>query len=166
MKIQKIGKTKWNDALNILTACHVWLSQQGMDHWEGAHTKDKVLDRIQHCEVFLIYEGKDAAGTITLSTDPPAYHITSDQQFWEEPESNAIYLSAMAVLPEHQGRGLAKRLLAFAEKRAQDKKVQFIRFDAVAHYKRLVNFYVKCGYKICGKRTTGKVTSYFFEKSL
>jgi len=131
--------------LHILSSCADWLSQQGMNHWNGAHTKERVMKRLQDNAVYLISDNGIPIGTITLSSNPPFYYNYTDDKFWKEPDASAIYISGLAVLPSHHGRGFATDLLSFAEDRTRESDIH---------------------YKVVGKRLTGNTESNFFEKEL
>ena len=76
------------------------------------------------------------------------------------------YPGSLAVLPEYEHKGLGSRLVEHVEKRASEKGVKYVRFDAVANNQALTNFYLKRGYKTVGKRRTRDTESNFFEKEV
>lgn len=137
-----------------------------MDHWDRAHNERRTRKKIVESDVFLMYDNEAPVGTVTLSSNPPFYYRRSDNEFWENSNSPAIYISGLAILPNHQGKGLASKLLDFAEETTREKGIKYVRFDAVVHYENLTKFYLKRGYKIVGGRLTGKVESDFFEKKI
>jgi GNAT superfamily N-acetyltransferase len=152
--------------LNILSASADWLSSNGMDHWKGAHTAEKVLKRFQDREIYLLYYNDIPVGTIALSTMPPFYYNETDKEFWKDKSAPAMYISSLAVLPNYHGKGFATELVKFAERRAIEEGYKYIRFDAVGYYTKLTKFYLDRNYKIVGKRLTRDTESNFFEKSL
>ena len=164
--IKKAALSDWKIVFDILSNCAEWLSQQGMKHWQGAHTKERVMKRIRDKEVYILYENNLPVATITLSPIPPFYYGEDDKKFWKEKNAPAVHISGLAVLPNHQGRGLATELLNFAEEKAKDGNIGYIRFDAVSYYMQLNKFYLGRGYRIVGKRMTDNVASNFFEKIL
>ena len=165
-EIHKATESKLEIVLGILSSTALWLTQQGMSHWEGAHDKEGMLRNIHDKEIFLVYDNKIPAGTITLGTAPPFYYGKGDEGFWKEADAPAVYISGLAILPEHQGRGLGRTLMEFAEERARARGIRFIRFDAVSYYEELTNFYLERGYKIVGKRIAGRFECNFYEKVL
>jgi ribosomal protein S18 acetylase RimI-like enzyme len=62
-------------------------------------------------------------------------------------EDDSYYICGMALFPEHRGRGIGTRLLAFAEQAAQERgfrKLSLIVFEQNTGAKRL---YEKTGYR-------------------
>lgn len=162
--LKKAEESDWKLVFNILSSCANWLFQQGMRHWQDSYAKEDVIQRIKEKDVYLLFIDEKAVGTITLSYKRPSYH--KDYPFWEEPLASALYISMLAVLPDYHGKGFGSELLQFAEDKARQSGVHYVRFDAVANYKRLNDFYSKRGYKIVGKDVFGDIKSNFFEKSL
>ncbi|MEK6981556.1 MAG: GNAT family N-acetyltransferase [Candidatus Micrarchaeota archaeon] len=164
--IKKAGSTDWKAIFDILSTCTDWLAEQAMNHWKGGHTKEKVIKRIEEKEVYIAYYEHLAVGTITLSLFAPFYYNENDKKFWNDEIASAIYVSALAVLPKYQDKGVATELLKFAEQKAREMGIYYIRFDAVSYYVKLNEFYLKNGYEIVGKRITGNLESNFFEKKI
>ncbi len=164
--IIKAKESEIESVLKILNSCTNWLCSKGMNHWQGAHTEDSVSKKIKEKEVYIIVHNNLFAGTITISTNPPKYHNEEDQKFWKEPNGSAIYVSGLCVIPEYQNKGLAKKLLKFAEKEAKNRKMKYLRLDAVSNYVELTEFYLKRGYVLVGKRQIKDNESNFFEKEI
>ena len=62
----------------------------------------------------------------------------------------------MAVLPQAQGLGVARRLLDVAESKLRDKECSRITLDTTAPLNRAIHFYEKKGF-----RRSGRVTDFF-----
>ncbi len=179
-KSSKIIKAKindWKKVLNVLVVCGNWLIAKGMYNWQdpktkkSVWTKERVKVRILEKEVYLIYANKKPVGTVTLSMEPSFYYEESDKDFWQDRKARAIYLSGLAVLPLEHHKGLATKLIEFAEVRTQKRRIKFIRFDTPVFYEKymkwFIDFYLELGYRIVGQRKTpGGHDSYFFEKFL
>ena len=59
-------------------------------------------------------------------------------------------MSAVAVNPDVQGRGIASRLMKMADDTAKSRGIDCVRFDCRAEYTDLVTFYLKRGYAKVG----------------
>ena len=164
--IRKATLEHLEDLFHILDSCTDWLSRRGMDHWQGAHTRERIRTRITEKNVFLAVDTDKFVGTITLSLNPPQYYPENSTINWKDPTASAMYISALAVLPSYHGKGLASLCLSFAEQQAKEKGLHYVRFDAIAQYTELTTFYVQRGYTLVGKNLTGAVESNFFEKCL
>ena len=62
-----------------------------------------------------------------------------------------IVIHRLAVTPEFQGAGLAKRLMSFAEISAAKAGYATIRLDAYSGNEAVVGFYTRRGYKKAGE---------------
>jgi len=165
--VRKAKISDWEALSKIYVSCATWLARQGWNHWERTsyrYEKEKVIQRIREKDVYILFYEKEAVGTITLSYETPPYH--KGYSFWEKPSSPAVYVSMLAVLPEHQRKGFGSALLKFAEKKARRKHVHYVRFDAIADNKELSEFYLRRGYRIVGKDVFDNIEGNFFEKCL
>lgn len=66
------------------------------------------------------------------------------------------HLRGMAVLPAWQGRGVAEKLLWYAERELRRVRCDRVSLDTTAPLRRAVRFYERHGY-----RFTGRVTDFF-----
>ncbi|MEO9116337.1 MAG: GNAT family N-acetyltransferase [Gemmatimonadaceae bacterium] len=82
----------------------------------------------------------------------------SDELIWgAEEQGDAIYIHRVCVNPERKGNNLAASILEWARGYAPSLGRKFIRMDTWADNKRLVNFYVDCGFHYIGDRQLGDV---------
>ena len=100
----------------ILNQATTWLATNGMQHWNGVHTRERILADFEKSHVLLAMLGdQGAVGTVTISFATPFYHQPSDQQFWADSAAPAAYIRKLAILPAYMKNGIAARLLAAAE---------------------------------------------------
>jgi ribosomal protein S18 acetylase RimI-like enzyme len=80
------------------------------------------------------------------------------------PEEKKGRVSALGVLPEYQGRGIAQRALLAIEKIHSDVDVWFL--DTILEEKGNCHLYEKLGYKQTGKteRINDRMTLIYYEK--
>jgi GNAT superfamily N-acetyltransferase len=165
--IKKATESDWQTISRIYLSCAEWLSSQGWKHWERTryrYKKENVIQRIKEKDVFILLQEGEGAGTVTLSYEKPWYN--KSYSFWENPSSPAVYVGMLAVLPDHHRKGFGSELLLFTEEKAREKRIRYVRFDAIVDYKELNDFYLKRGYKIVGKDTFKNAEGNFYEKSL
>ncbi len=86
---------------------------------------------------FGIYENGSLAGIISVFEN-------TNELFQEEKQ---FQIRGMAILPEHQKKGLGERLMQKAESHIRDNAGQLIWFNA---REIAVGFYKKTGYQIIG----------------
>ncbi len=128
-----------------------WLAEKGLDHWRKYYTREKIAQKIGGSEVYLAYQNNDLVGTVTLDTNPVEYYRPEEMNQFTDPDASGLYVTALAVLPDKQGQGIASELMEFADSEAKKKGVKYVRFDCRAAYTDLVNFYKKRGYKVAGE---------------
>jgi ribosomal protein S18 acetylase RimI-like enzyme len=80
------------------------------------------------------------------------------------PEDGSARISALAVHPDHQGRGVAQRALAAIEVIHADAQRWFL--DTIAEEAAICHLYEKLGYVKTGKleKINEKMTLVFYEK--
>jgi GNAT superfamily N-acetyltransferase len=81
----------------------------------------------------------------------------SDALIWEEEQGNAIYIHRMCVNPNRRGSNLASSVLVWAYQHAFSLGRNFVRMDTWGDNKRLVDYYVKSGFRYIGDRRLGVV---------
>ncbi|MFQ5493538.1 MAG: GNAT family N-acetyltransferase [Candidatus Dojkabacteria bacterium] len=160
-----------DDIWNIISAASDWLVGQGMTHWASYYTLEFVEEKIENAEVFMLENDGAVVATITVASAPPGYYSVNDEGVdhmdkFVEPTREAMYLTALAVLPKFRGKGFAKQLIAFVEDLAKERDIQYLRFDARGDYVKLVNLYKKLGYSIVGEMPDPDSSYYLFEKDL
>ena len=83
---------------------------------------------------------------------------------WKFPDSKPLVLHRLVVSPKHQGKGISKQMIRFAEEFAEKNQYKAIRFDAYMKNPISNNVYRKAGYIESGKVTFRKGDFYCFEK--
>lgn len=121
-----------------------------MTHWKEYYSPELLLEKLSHSQVFMIYVDNEPAATISLSTDRISYYESADMEHFQDPTAEALYVSALGVRPQFQGKGLAKELMRIAEETARVSGLRYIRFDARGKYTELITFYQKLGYAHVG----------------
>ena len=113
-------------------------SRQGFE--DSALTAETIDARLREMDVFVAEAEGRTIGTIATCVIPP----------------DEGHLRGMAVVPEWQGRGIADKLLEFAEVRLLTQKCSRVTLDTTSPLQRAIRFYEKHGY-----RATGKVGDHF-----
>lgn len=66
---------------------------------------------------------------------------------WGSETKHNLYVHRLAIHPNHQGQGIAKRLLSFTEKYCIEKNYTSIRLDTFSQNERNQKFYELRGYE-------------------
>src|SRR6185369_870358 len=69
-----------------------------------------------------------------------------------EPHDDHLLVYSIAVRPEHQGQGHARRLLAFAEEQARSTGCAELRLYTNDRMERNLALYKSCGFTESGRR--------------
>ncbi len=107
------------------------------------------------------HEGGPIA-TLTLATKKP---WAIDKKFFALSE-RPLYLTAMAVHPDVQRRGIGRRCLEEARRIALDWPADAIRLDAYDTTAGAGEFYRKCGFREVGRATYRGAPLIYYEMLL
>jgi len=79
-------------------------------------------------------------------------------------EENRLYLTALYLLPDFQGRGIGKRLIEAVEEHAAERHIEEIRVGVMVQNRRALGFYEKGGFQFIREEpfTMGKTTVSHF----
>lgn len=131
----------------LYRACGAKMLQNGFDNWGDFYPSTAIIRTdIQHQNLFaLATANNQILGVIVLDeVQPPMFSEVS----WQFPSSAILVIHRLAVLPDYQGHGYAKKLMEFAETYASQQHYQAIRLDAYSVNKKLLQFYKNLGYQI------------------
>lgn len=87
------------------------------------------------CEIWLAEEGGVAVGTLVLVFVGSAHRRVECR------------IGSVAVRPDRQGRGLGRRLMAFAEERARQRSSNRVRLEVRADNRRAIRLYESRGFR-------------------
>lgn len=124
----------------LLNTAYRPLAEAGMNF--TAATQDDALTRehIHTREAYMLERAGEPIGTITLRDRSDEHGLRH------------IYINGLAVLPDLQGQGLGRELLAFAEKVARERGITILRLDTAKPAVHLIRLYRRAGYETCGER--------------
>jgi GNAT superfamily N-acetyltransferase len=130
-----------NSAAGALTA------RFGEGVWSSLATERSVILAQRHARVRVGREGRRILTVLRLATKKPWAIDTS----YFTPVKRPLYLTGLAVSVAHQGQGLGRRALADARALAAAWPGDAIRLDAFDHAAGAGQFYLKCGFRECGR---------------
>ena len=115
----------------------------------GIGSNSELVRRIRDGLVHLIYNDAEILGYISFS------------QF-----SDHLYVDTLAVLPQHRGRGLGCRLLAFVESESVRHGLNSVKLFADEKAGADVDFYRRRGYQETGRCEARDFGRVFFDKTI
>jgi GNAT superfamily N-acetyltransferase len=90
------------------------------------------------------FDSHIAAGNLWLLERPPGIHAMAVLT----PSGDHLLIQAMCVDPEHQGQGLGRSLLAFAEREAKAKELAELRLYTNSKMARNIRIYRRWGFRV------------------
>lgn len=130
-----------NAAAGALTA------RFGEGAWSSLVTERSAILAQRHARVRVGREGRRILTVLRLATRKPWAIDTS----YFTPVKRPLYLTGLAVSVAHQGQGLGRLALEDARAVAAAWPADAIRLDAFDHAAGAGPFYLKCGFRECGR---------------
>ena len=115
MKPGKIRIRPWctDDDISIVTellhAAYKPLAEQGFKYWASYQDDQDTLDRLSKGDSFLMVEGNNVLGTISL-----VLPIRNTECEWLD-RTDLVVFTQFAISPKYQGNGLGTKLLDYVE---------------------------------------------------
>jgi ribosomal protein S18 acetylase RimI-like enzyme len=136
------------DILTITQACAKKMQENGIFQWNEHYPSKEVFQKdIDRGELFVVEEKNTVQGTIVIST-------LMDEEYkpiqWLTPNGNSVYIHRLAVHPNLQGKGLAQKMMDFAENHAREHRFVSVRLDTFSQNRRNQRFYEQRGYQKLG----------------
>lgn len=136
------------DILTITRACAKKMQENGIFQWnEHYPSKEAFIKDIERQELFVVEENSTVQGTIVIST-------LMDEEYmpiqWLTPNGNSTYIHRLSVHPNLQGKGLAQKMMDFAEAFTRENGFVSVRLDTFSQNKRNQRFYEQRGYQKLG----------------
>lgn len=139
------------------------MDEQGIPQWDEVYPDRETLARdIEKREMYVIEMDARVAGFIVMNEEqPPEYGAVE----WTYP-GRAVAIHRLTIDPDVQRRGLATRLMDFAEETAADKGCDCIRLDAFTRNPAALALYETRGYGKVGVVRFRKGEFFCYEKKL
>ena len=164
ININKVASTEIDSVMVLVKGAIGKMEREGIHQWDEIYpTKQRFLADIAVNSLFTARAENIIAGVIVLNEiQSPEYASIT----WADSNGKPLIVHRLCVSPVFQGRGLAKKLMFFAEKYARAKNNSSIRLDAFVHNNISVGLYNSLGYRRRGSVKFRKGDFYCFEKIL
>lgn len=144
MSIEKASERDLGNIFALTKSCAKLLISQGIFQWnEHYPSKEVLLNDIKLKQIWKCVINNKLVGIIVLTE-------VEDEDYkrvkWLTNNQNNLYVHRLAIHPDYQGEGYARKLMGFAEQYAVDKKYNSIRLDTFSQNKRNQRFYEKRNY--------------------
>ena len=134
-------------------------SVYGKGHWTSTVSEAGLLNTMRTATVYVAMNGESLVATLALSTRKPWAIDTAYFTKCKKP----IYLTAMAVAPDEQRKGIGRLCAERAIVAARDWPSDAIRLDAYDAPAGAGEFYAKCGFSETGLVVYRGVPLTYFE---
>lgn len=136
--------------LEITQACGKHLRDQGIDQWDENYPDVSSLQGDISTGTLYVYEEDESPlGLVVLNELQDEEYGSID---WSTSESDRnLIVHRLGVDPNFQGRGIARKLMDFAESFAKSKGFAAIRLDTFTQNPRNQRFYENRGYTKLGE---------------
>lgn len=132
----------------LLLACTKELRRRGIEQWDEIYPDlDAVQDEVAAGNVYVALEGPSCVASMTLDASPDAAY---DDVAWLG-SGPALIMHRLCVDPAHQGRGIGRMMLAFAEELATSRGYASLRLDVYSGNQIAVRVYERSGFTTTGK---------------
>ncbi len=138
------------DEILVLTkACGKHMRDNGIDQWdENYPDRDSISNDLRTETLFAYRENGEILGVVVLNE-------TQDEEYgqiqWSTGDDDRnLVVHRLAVRPDHQGKGIARKLMDFAEEFALKQGYDAIRLDTFSQNPRNQRFYLNRGYTDLG----------------
>jgi len=131
----------------------------GRGHWSSVVSEKGVLYAMRTSRVFVVLKRTEVVATLQLATKKP---WAIDKTYFVKCE-RPLYLTAMAVEPAQQRRGIGRSMLDQAKRIARAWPGDAIRLDAYDCSGGAGEFYAKCGFREVGRVTYRGTPLIYYE---
>lgn len=148
---------------SITTSATEQMNRQGILQWDDLYpSREILLSDIERQEMHVVCIEDTIAGLIVINNEqPPEYSAIP----WKY-SGSALVIHRLAIDPLHQGRGLATKLIKYAEEYAVIGKYDCIRLDTFTNNPTSNALYKKLGYIETGIVQFRKGSFCCYEKNI
>ncbi|MFT6504118.1 MAG: GNAT superfamily N-acetyltransferase [Crocinitomicaceae bacterium] len=135
--------------LKLTRACGKHMRDNGIDQWdENYPDRTSLLNDLTTETLFAYRENGIVLGIVVLNE-------SQDEEYgeihWSTSDTDRnIVVHRLAVHPDQQGKGIARKIMDFAEVYAKDERYDAIRLDTFSQNPRNQKFYTNRGYTDLG----------------
>ncbi len=135
--------------LKITKACAIDMVSKNIHQWNSFYpNRDAFENDVSRNELYVLEDGFNILGCMVLSK---LMDVEYQSVNWLTPNTKNLYIHRLAILPEYQGKGLAQKLMDFAENFGIRNNFTSMRLDTFSKNARNQKFYELRGYTKLGE---------------
>jgi GNAT superfamily N-acetyltransferase len=132
----------------IIQACLQALRQAGIFQWDELYPNPELIEAdIRYGSLYLAQESENCLGAVSLNEHQEAAY---QQVNWHGSQP-VLVVHRLCVAPAYQGKGIAGRLMDFAEDLARRRGYASLRLDAYSGNPKAVRLYEGRDYRKAGQ---------------
>ncbi|MFE3368389.1 GNAT family N-acetyltransferase [Streptomyces sp. NPDC059173] len=141
MKIESATAADLERLLAFRKEAAAWIGRIGSDQWSRPYPADRLLATIEAGTVFMLRDGGETAGTITLTAE-------AEDGLWSERELKdpSIFINKLTVARGYAGQRIGSRLLDWAGDYSYRASAKWLRLDAWTTNTKLQRYYLDQGF--------------------
>jgi GNAT superfamily N-acetyltransferase len=166
MDIIKAQKEDFDKVLELVSDIIKDMENKGNPQWdENYPTKEILFHDIEEGALFIMEEEKEFIALCALTENEEPQYVGIN---WMDKNPKALEIHRIAVHPHWQKKGIARKLLDFAEEHAQKTGYTSMRLDTYCKNSRMITIIEQRGYKRTGEIFFPPLTLpfYCYEKIL
>lgn len=142
--IRKAKLSEIEQIITITRACAVKMASEGIFQWNEHYPSLQAFQNdIERKELYVLLSEGTIIGSLVISSEKDSEYNDVD---WLTEDTHHYYIHRVAIHPNFQKKGFAKKLMNFAEAFAQEQHAVSIRLDTFSQNKRNQKFYEARGY--------------------
>jgi GNAT superfamily N-acetyltransferase len=164
MEISQAAPAELPEIMALIASCVRDMEARQIHQWDEIYPDESVIRKdVDSRTLYAARRNGRITGIIVLNESPePQYGEVP----WRYPGKKILVVHRLLVDPRRQRRGIAGRLMDFAEGLAEDQGYQTIRLDAFVENPGALTFYERRGYHRAGRVIFRKGPFDCFEKEI
>lgn len=165
-EIRKALEKDIGEIMKLIAKCVQVMQDGGSDQWDDQYPNKEIIGEDIAKGTLYVYEDHGKISGIIVLDDNQAEEYQAIS--WMQEKGPHLIMHRLAVHPEVQGKGIARKLIAFAEEYAQSNGYSSIRLDTYMKNAKALALYPSLGYTRRGEVWFPGRTAQFpvFEKVL
>ena len=162
--IEQISIGDFKKALEIFDDVKKNMQNNGIDQWDELYPNSNIInDDIQRKVAFGYFQENQLVGYIVIDEN---FNEEYNDVDWKFQDTKPLIVHRLAVKSQFQGKGIAKKLMQFAETKGRQDGYNTMRLDTFSLNPKALNFYKTLNYRLAGEVIFRKGLFYCFEKKL
>lgn len=164
MEIKKAKIEDIHEIMEIVKLAVADMHEQEVYQWDHTYpSKEIVTEDINEGNLYMYVEENIIKGFIVLNEYQDKEY---EELHWKYNTGKQLVIHRLCVNPQYKGKGIATKLIEYADIYGRDNKYSAIRLDTFIDNKRACRLYEKEGYSIVGALEFRIGIFYCFEKAL